>query len=172
MCLSFTKPTGYTPCEQQELQLLGAVRLCKSNDLRSRSNLRSLACKQAYRLASLDYVASGSNRSGGRRPHPSWSTSRNKSRPWRVYHQNGVLYFTNTTWCISSSRRGYTMKRDEIQPKGLMIYTSLRVVMICQVCDLDKKYREQNSRYFWVDQLGLRLSRELRAQSVAALTAV
>ena len=107
--------------------------------MRSRSNLHSLACKQAYRLASFDYVAFGSNRSGGRRPHPSWSTSRNKSRPWRVYHQNGVLYFTNTTWCISSSRRGYTMKRDEIQPKGLMIYTSLRVVMICQVCDLDKK---------------------------------
>ena len=27
-------------------------------------SLRSLACKQAYRLASLDYVAFGSNRSG------------------------------------------------------------------------------------------------------------
>ena len=30
--------------------------------------------------------------------------------------------------------------RDDIQPKGLMISTTLRAVMIYQVCDLDKKY--------------------------------
>lgn len=29
--------------------------------------------------------------------------------------------------------------RDDIQPKGLMISTTLRAVMIYQVCDLDKK---------------------------------
>ncbi len=29
--------------------------------------------------------------------------------------------------------------RDEIQPEGLMIYTTLRAVMICQACGLDKK---------------------------------
>ena len=54
------RPTGYTPCEQQEHKLLGALRLCKSKDLRSRSNLRLLAHKHACRLVSLDYVASGS----------------------------------------------------------------------------------------------------------------
>ena len=32
-------------------------------------------------------------------------TNRSQSRPWRVYHQNRVLYITNTTCCISSSRR-------------------------------------------------------------------
>ena len=29
--------------------------------------------------------------------------------------------------------------RDDIQPKGLMISTTLRAAMIYQVCDLDKK---------------------------------
>jgi hypothetical protein len=33
----------------------------------------------------------------------------------------------------------YTLMRDDIQPKGLMISTTLRAVMIYQVCDLDKK---------------------------------
>ena len=39
----------------------------------------------------------------------------------------------------------YTLMRDDIQPKGLMIYECIsrhrRVIhsMICQVCDLDKK---------------------------------
>ena len=35
----------------------------------------------------------------------------------RVYHQCEALYIINTKCCISSSRREYTLARDEIQPQ-------------------------------------------------------
>ena len=47
------RPTGYTPCELQELAFLGAARLCKSKIC-----ARSLECEHSD-SASLDYVASG-----------------------------------------------------------------------------------------------------------------
>ena len=49
----------------------------------------------------------------------------------------------------------YTLMRDDIQPKGLMIYECIsrhrRVIhsMIYQVCDLDKKSRILLIRLFW-----------------------
>ena len=43
----------------------------------------------------------------------------------------------------------YTLMRDDIQPKGLMISTTLRAAMIYQVCDLDKKSRILLIRLFW-----------------------
>ena len=49
-----------------------------------------------------------------------------------AYHQNEVLHIIKSQL---DTRRG----RDDIQPKGLMISTTLRAVMIYQVCDLDKK---------------------------------
>ena len=61
---------------------------------------------------------------------------------------NGLpLYIINGSHCISPTRSvvshqvagGYTLKRDEIQPVGLMICTTLRAVMIYQACGLDKK---------------------------------
>ena len=45
-------------CEQPTLS--AALRTLHRNAMRSRSNLRSLAYKQACSLVSLDYVASGS----------------------------------------------------------------------------------------------------------------
>ena len=38
-------PTGYTPCELQEIILLWRFAPMQIKDLRSRSNLRSLACE-------------------------------------------------------------------------------------------------------------------------------
>ena len=55
---------------------------------------------------------------------------------------------SSATFCGISSRRSrgyhqaagrYTLARDEIQPKGLMIYAALRASMIYQACGLDKK---------------------------------
>ena len=48
--------------------------------------------------------------------------------------------------------------RDDIQPKGLMISTTLRAVMIYQVCDLDKKILQKTYpflQYFLVDPTGV-----------------
>ena len=48
--------------------------------------------------------------------------------------------------------------RDDIQPKGLMISTTLRAVMIYQVCDLDKKILQKTYpflQYFLVRMKGL-----------------
>ena len=50
----------------------------------------------------------------------------------RVYHQCGALYIIITEF-------QYTLKRDDIQPKGLMISTTLRAVMICHYSVMDKK---------------------------------
>ena len=106
----------------------------------------------------------------------------------------------------------YTLARDDIQPKRLIIYECIsrhrRVMhsMIYQVCDLDKKTLQKLSFlqcFFWSglrgsnpppppwqggalpnelnprgilfengDSDGARLSRELRAQSFAALTVI
>ena len=53
------------------------------------------------------------------------------SVPKRVYLAFGRVYH--------QVAERYTLMRDDIQPKGLMIFTTLRAVMIYQVCDLDKK---------------------------------
>ena len=61
-------------------------------------------------------------------------------------HAYGV-YIIKTKFCISSTQSvvyhqvagRYTLARDDIQPRGLMISTTLRAVMIYQVCDLDNK---------------------------------
>ena len=48
--------------------------------------------------------------------------------------------------------------RDDIQPKGLMISTTLRAVMIYQVCDLDKKILQKTYpflQYFLVEVRGV-----------------
>lgn len=48
--------------------------------------------------------------------------------------------------------------RDDIQPKGLMISTTLRAVMIYQVCDLDKKILQKMYpflQYFLVETIGV-----------------
>ena len=53
------RPTGYTPCELQELAFLGAARLCKSKICAHGAICaRSLECEHSD-SASLDYVASG-----------------------------------------------------------------------------------------------------------------
>ena len=44
-----------------------------------------------------------------------------------------------------------TLARDEIQPKGLMIYAALRASMICQACGLDKKSESFRFRIFGWD---------------------
>ena len=52
----------------------------------------------------------------------------------------------------------YMLMRDDIQPKGLMISTTLRAAMICQVCDLDKKILQKIYpflQYFLVETTGL-----------------
>ena len=49
-----------------------------------------------------------------------------------VYHQHKVLH-------LIKPQGKCTLARDEIQPEGLMICTTLRAVMICQACGLDKK---------------------------------
>ena len=48
--------------------------------------------------------------------------------------------------------------RDDIQPKGLMISTTLRAVMIYQVWDLDKKILQKMYpflQYFLVEPTGV-----------------
>ena len=61
------------------------------------------------------------------------------------------MHIINTQCCISSNRRkGYArLCRDDIQPIGLMISTTLRAVMIYQTCGLDKKSRILLIRLFW-----------------------
>ena len=87
----------------------------------------------------------------------------NKSRRSLAYHQ-----FQRN--CISSKRsfayhqvaERYTLMRDDIQPKGLMISTTLRAVMIYQVCDLDKKILQKKYhflQYFLVRPVRLELTR-------------
>ncbi len=49
-----------------------------------------------------------------------------------AYHQNKVLH-------IIKPQVKMHAERDEIQPEGLMIYTTLCAVMIYQACGLDKK---------------------------------
>ena len=47
--------------------------------------------------------------------------------------------------------------RDDIQPKGLMISTTLRAAMIYQVCDLDKKILQKKYpflQYFLAEKMG------------------
>ena len=59
--------------------------------------------------------------------------------------------------------------RDDIQPKGLMISTTLRAVMIYQVCDLDKKILQKMYpflQYFLVELRSL-VERGTRAPSLA-----
>ena len=64
-----------------------------------------------------------------------------------VYHQCIALHIINAQHCISSMHsiayhqvaEKYTPRRDDMLAIGEMIYTLLRAVMICQVCDLDKK---------------------------------
>ena len=46
-------------------------------------------------------------------------------------HQGVSLVYHQTA-------KRYTASRDDIQPKGLMISTALRAVMIYQTCGLDK----------------------------------
>ncbi len=67
-----------------------------------------------------------------------------------AYHQNEILY-------IIKSREIYTLVRDDIQPKGLMISTTLRAVMIYQVCDLDKKILQNvsHSAVFFGGDVGI-----------------
>ena len=65
-----------------------------------------------------------------------------------VYHQCEALHIIN-------SQKKYTLTRDDIQPKGLMIYECTtrprRVIhsMIYQLCELDKKSRIETMRLFW-----------------------
>ena len=120
----------------------------------------SLECEHSD-SASLDYVASGSTGRAGpssrltarqqkeataRDASFCWWSLHNESRTVITNHARGV-YIIKTEFCISSTQRVVyhqvadecTLKRDDIQPKGLMISTTLRAVMIYQVCDLDKK---------------------------------
>ena len=78
-----------------------------------------------------------------------------------AYHQHGVLY-------LIKLQAKYTLSRDEIQPEGLMIYTALRAVMICQACGLDKKIDKLKLVDFLVRKTGLA---RLRAELWSALTA-
>ena len=90
---------------------------------------------------------------------------------------NSLVYHQIRRICISSKRsfvyhqvaEGYTLMRDDIQPKGLMIYECIsrhrRVIhsMIYQVCDLDKKILQKKYpflQYFLERETGFeRLSR-------------
>ena len=57
-----------------------------------------------------------------------------------AYHQCEALYIIrNLLRNIIKPQGIYTLARDEIQPVGLMISTTLRAVMIYQACGLDKK---------------------------------
>ena len=58
------------------------------------------------------------------------------------YHQHVVLY-------LIKPQEKYTLKRDDIQPEGLMICAALRASMIYQTCGLDKKSRIKMIRLFW-----------------------
>ena len=52
-------------------------------------------------------------------------------------------------YIIKPQEKICTLTHDNIQPKGLMISTTLRAVMICQTCGLDKKSRIKTIRLFW-----------------------
>ena len=75
-----------------------------------------------------------------------WWGILNQNRTAITNHAYGV-YIIKTKFCISPTQRvvyhqvaqEYTLKRDDLQPKRLMISTTLRAVMIYQVCDLDNK---------------------------------
>ena len=65
-----------------------------------------------------------------------------------VYHQCEVLY-------IIKPQERYTLKREDMLASGEVIYTSLRAVIICQVCDLDKKNLVPKNEDFLVEIIGL-----------------
>ncbi len=66
-----------------------------------------------------------------------------------VYHQRLAVEYHHCESGYSLRLMICTLKRDDIQPKGLMICTTLRAVMICQVFDLDKKNRQvETCRFF------------------------
>ena len=59
------RPTGYTPCELQELKFLGAMRLCKS-EICARGAICAVSLtSKLVDSALLDYVASGSTGRAG-----------------------------------------------------------------------------------------------------------
>ena len=83
-----------------------------------------------------------------------------------ISSMRSIVYHQFRRNCISSTRsvashqvaERYTLMRDDIQPKGLMISTTLRAAMIYQVCDLDKKILQKMYpflQYFLVRETGL-----------------
>ena len=92
--------------------------------------------------------------------------SEKKKPRWSLLNESRTFYFITAEPCISSATccgissmqsivyhqaaGKCTLARDEIQPKGLMISTTLRAVMICQVCDLDKKQMQNVSHSAFV----------------------
>ena len=140
--MSFTKPTNYTPCElsilitakpcmetatcrgmesgtnrlysfrrkRYRLALCATLAFCEP----PRSNLHSLACMRAFRLASFDTVASVSNRLGAT-PKP--------RKPPTKKHPQGVLFCwwsmlneSRTTHSIYLMRANPKLNRTRLVP--------------------------------------------------------
>ena len=60
-------------------------------------------------------------------------------------HAEGVYIIRNLLRYIIKPQVDARFPRDEIQPKGLMIYAALRASMIYQACGLDKKEAESKA---------------------------
>ena len=94
-------------------KVLGRGAPLQIRDLRSRSNLRSLAYKQACSLVSLDYVASGSTG----RAEPERSSEHKKAQPnpqgidlGFLVDQLGLEPRTDRLWAGSSNQLSYWSK--------------------------------------------------------------
>ena len=55
------------------------------------------------------------------------------------YHPSENEYISLSGEYLIITEFQYTLKRDDIQPKGLMISTTLHAVMICHYSVMDKK---------------------------------
>ena len=79
------------------------------------------------------------------------------------YHPSENEYISLSGEYLIITEFQYTLKRDDIQPKGLMISTTLRAVMICHYSAMDKKSRIKMIRLFWC---GRRVRREKQLKTV------
>ena len=72
-----------------------------------------------------------------------------------IINSEGIAYHPQLVAVYHQAVEKYTLKRDEIQPIGLTIYTALRAVMIYQAYGLDKKRTKHQLRSFLVTRTGI-----------------
>ena len=71
--------------------------------------------------------------------HFTIKSAENQGNALHIINSAGIVYHPQLVAVYHQAAGEYTLMRDEMQPEGLMIYTTLRAVMIYQACGLVKK---------------------------------